>query len=547
MFHRREDSLRAEIQDYLDRETQRNIEAGMTAEEAAFAARRKLGPRMRIIEETREAAAGNAWTFIETLWRDVRHGVRMFAQKPGFALTAVISLALGTGANVAMFSVADALLLRPLPVPRPGDVVTVGTEYQAADFTFVQTSYANYVDIRDQSHSFENLAAFSGIPVGFATRTDAQPQVKPCMAVSGNFFDVMGVAPALGRAFRPEEDQVRGRDAVTVLSYKLWQEMGADPNVLGRTVQIARTGFTVIGVMPESFTGPDRDHPPALYFPAMMLQRVSGNLGVFDRRDLWWMTVDGRLKPGVSPAQAQAELDTIAKNLERAHPDTNRNQRLVLRTHLQMNIIRNHIYTAFAGILTVLGLAVLLVACANVAGLLTSRAPLRAREISLRLAVGAGRARLIRQLLTESSLIAIAGGALGLPLAYVVIQLLRQIQFPTDLVVIPRMELDQRALIFSLVVAMGSVILFGLIPAIQTTRANLTAAFKAGDIETGKRRLWGRNLLVAAQVAASMVVLTIAVFVYRGFAGELDHGMGFRTDHLLLSSADGNRHETFAL
>ncbi len=536
---RRCDDPNAEIQDYLDREMQRNIDAGMSPEEAAFAARRKLGSVARVAEEAREAAAGGVWTWIEMIWRDMIHGLRMFAKNPGFTFTCILSLALGTGANVGMFSVADALLFRPLPVPRPAEIVNVGSEHTTSDFTYVGTSYPNYTDIRDQSRSFQGLAAYDSFATGFAAHPGEVATVKRCVAATGNFFDVIDVAPMLGRVFRPEEDQVRGRDAVTVLTYALWQELGADPNIIGRTVEIAGIVFTVIGVMPESFTGTDRDHPPAFYIPMMMWPRVSGGQRTLDDRATWELVANGRLKPGVSPAQAQAELDTIAKNLEREHPDTNRNQRLVLRTALQMNIIRVRIFTAFAAILTVLGIAVLIVACANVAGLLTSRAPLRAREISLRLAVGAGRGRLIRQLLTESSLIAIAGGLLGLPLAYLVIQLMRQIQFPTDLVVIPTMQLDRRALLFSLIVAIGSVLLFGLIPAIQTTRASLTHAFKAGDTELGRRRMWGHNSLVSSQVAAAMLVLTVAVFVYRGFAGELNPGgMGFRTGHLLMVSVD---------
>lgn len=538
MFRRRDDP-NAEIQDYLDRETQRNIDAGMTPGDAVFAARRKLGSVARVAEETREAAAGGVWTWFEMIWRDVVHGVRMFAKNPGFTLTCVLSLAFGTGANVAMFSVADALLFRPLPVPRPREIVTVGSEHNTSDFTYVGTSYPNYIDIRDQSRSFQGLAAYSSFVAGFAAHPGEVATVRRCVAVTGNFFEVMDVKPLLGRTFRPEEDRVGGRDAVIVLSYPLWQELGADPNIIGRTVEIGTIGFQVVGVMPKSFAGTDRDHPPAFYIPMLMSPRVSSNAISLDDRATWELTVNGRLRGGISPTQAQAELDTIAKDLERAHPDTNRNQRLVLRTALQMNIRRVRVFTAFAAILAVLGIAILIVACANVAGLLTSRAPLRAREISLRLAVGAGRARLVRQLLTESSLIAVAGGLLGLPLAYLVIQLMRQIQFPTDLIVIPAMQLDHRALLFSLTVAMGSVLLFGLIPAIQTTRGSLTHAFKAGDTELGQRRLWGRNLLVASQVAAAMLVLTVAVFIYRSFAGELNPGgMGFRTSRLLMVSVD---------
>jgi predicted permease len=212
---------------------------------------------------------------------------------------------------------------------------------------------------------------------------------------------------------------------------------------------------------------------------------------------------------------------------------------LMVRTEFQTALLGNQVYSSLTAILTLLGGAVLIVACANVAGLLTSRAPLRAREIALRLAIGAGRVRLIRQLLTESSLIAMAGGLSGLPLAYAVILVFRQVRLPAELVITPKFELDQRALLFSLAVAMGSVILFGLIPAIQTTRTNLTSAFKvSAGAETGKRRLWGRNLLVAVQVAFSLALLTVATFTSNMFRGELTHGMGFRSDHLAMLTVD---------
>jgi macrolide transport system ATP-binding/permease protein len=473
------------------------------------------------------------------VWQDLRHGCRMFAKNPGFTLAAVLSVALGAGANVAMFSAADALLLRPLPVPRPGEVLRVGTDFTTGYSSAMLSSYPNYTDVRDRNRSFAGLLAFATITTGFAAAPTATPQVKPGMVVTGNFLQVLGVQPELGRGFRPEEDQVPGRDAVVILSHGTWEQLGSDPNIFGRIVRIAGIEFTAIGVAPDSFSGPDRNRRPAFYVPMMMRPRLTGDPQTLEARDRFILTIKGRLKPGVSLTQAQAELDTIARDLERAHPDTNRNLRLMARTELQMNIRENRVYTALAAILTLLAGAVLIVACANVAGLLTSRAPLRAREIALRLAVGAGRPRLIRQLLTESGLIAAAGGLLGLPLAYVGIALLRQIQFPTDLIIVPRIDLDRRALFFSLAIAMGSVVFFGLVPAIQTTRANLTNALKAGgSMVPGRRRLWGRNFLVTVQVAMSLVLLTIALFSYRMFAVELNHGMGFRTDHLVMMGLD---------
>jgi macrolide transport system ATP-binding/permease protein len=543
LFRRRQHSLREqsltdEIQDYLNRETRLNLAAGMSPQDAAFAARKKLGPTARVLEETREASLGIVWRWLELAWRDLRHGVRMFAKNPGFTLTAILSLAFGTGANVAMFSAADALLLRPLPVPHPREIMTIGSEYHNDNSSVLRTSYPNYIDIRDHARSFESLFAYSFFTAGFASEHDSAARVKLGVVATGNTFQSMEVQPVLGRAFRPDEDQVRGRDPVVILSYSLWEELGGDNNILGRAVSIGGIPFTVIGVAPETFTGPDHILQPTFYIPAAMWPRLADS-STLDDRFTPRMTVKGRLKPGMSFSQAQAELDTIARNLERAHPDTDRNQRLLLRTEFQTTMLGNRVYTFLAAILTLLASAVLVVACANVAGLLTSRAPLRAREIALRLAIGAGRARLIRQLLTESSLIALAGGLAGLPLAYLGITIFRRARLTSDFMIEPRFELDQRALLFSLAIAMGSVILFGLIPAIQTTRTNLTSAFKAGaGAEPGRRRLWGRHLLVAIQVAFSLVLLTIAAFTTSVFRGELNQGMGFRSDHIALMTID---------
>lgn len=472
------------------------------------------------------------------MWRDLQHGLRMFLKNPGFTLTAILSLAFGTGANVAMFSVADALLLRPLPVPHPREIMSLGAEHHNDVSSVLRMSNPDYLDLRNQSRSFEGLFAYGSMTAGVAAARGAPPQVRIGAPVTGNMFDALHVEPRLGRPFRPDEDQVQGRDAVTVLSYALWRELGADPALVGRTIQISGIEFTVIGVAPEEFTGPDHFFQPAFYVPAMMWPRLSGNPAILEDRAGTTLRVKGRLKPATSFRQAQAELDQIATNLERAHPGTNRNRRLILRTELQTAVVGNKVYSALAAILTLLSGAVLVVACANVAGLLTSRAPLRAKEIALRMAVGAGRIRLIRQLLMESSLIALSGGVLGLPLAYAGIALVRQFHFPSELALQPDFELDLRALLANLVIAMGSVILFGPIPAIQTTRLNLTTAFKARGSESEGRRLWGRNALVAAQVAVSLTLLTIAVFASGMFRDELTNGMGFRRDRLAMVTVD---------
>ena len=481
---------------------------------------------------------------LERLWQDVRYGCRLLAGSPGFTAIAVLSAAIGIGANCAIFSFADALLLRPLPVARPGEVLTVGStaNLEALGASALVSSYRDYVDIRDRNKSFSGLAAYRDVTVGFATDPKATPKLKLGMLVSGNLFTLMGVEPTLGRTFRPDEDQVPGRDAVVVIGRTMWeQEFGSDPGVLGRRVRINGGEFTVIGVTPPDFNGLNQYVRSDFFVPLMMSQRLINDTKSksLEDRDARNLRLKGRLRPGVSQAEAQAELTTIAADLERAYPDTNKNRRLAVRTELQARIAQSPPDAMLIAMLSTLALAVLFVACANVAGLLTSRAPVRARELALRLAIGAGRGRLIRQLVTESLLIAVAGGVLGLGVGYAGMTLFRQIELPTDLPIAISFELDRRALLFSLAVSVASAVLFGLVPALQATRTDLTAVMKASDsVAPGRRRRWGRAVLVGGQVAVSVVLLVVALFMYRGFRQQLANGPGYRTDHLIMMSFD---------
>lgn len=487
------------------------------------------------------AASLRGFVWLERLWQDLRYGCRTLAASPGFTLVAVCSLALGIGANGAAFSWADMLLLRPLPVARPSEVVTVGSTMSVEGFSRIGASYPDYIDIRDRSASFDGLVAFTFTTAGLSAAPDALPTLKLGTLVSGNFFSAMGVDPELGRAFRPDENTVPGRDAVVIISHSVWkQQFASDPSVLGRHVQLSGIEFTIVGVAPERFTGMNLFVRSDFYAPLMMWPRLSGDPKVnpLQNRNNRSLTLKGRLKPDVSMAKAQAELSTIGKDLERAYPDTNRNRSLVVRTELQMRVAQSPPDTMLVAMLGTLALAVLFVACANVAGLLTSRAPARAREMAMRLAIGAGRGRLIRQLMTESLLIALAGGVLGLAVAWVGIATFRLIQFPTDLPIVLTFQLDRRVLVFSLIVSTLSALLFGLAPAIHTSRADLTMVLKGGELMAGRRRRWGRNVLVVAQVAVSVVLLVLATFMYRGFREQLSSGPGYRTDHLLLMTLD---------
>jgi predicted permease len=480
--------------------------------------------------------------WIESLWRDVRHACRMFAKNPGFTAIAVISIAFGAGANVAMFSVADALLLRPLPVLRPSEIVTVGSRVTRGISTVTVASYPDYLDIRDRARSFAGLVALAAANVGFTPHTGGHPQVKLVSMVSSNFFHVLGVDPEIGRGFLPHEDRVSGSGAVAVLSYGTWQqEFAGNRSVLGQKVQIGGVEFTVVGIAPERFTGLHPYIKEVAFVPITMWSRVVSlpHVNPFDQRDFRSVNVKGRLNRGVSLPEARAELATIGNDLERAYPATNARQGLTAETELEERFERRPLDSALIVMMTTLSIAVLCVACANVAGLLASRAPVRAREMALRLAVGAGRARLIRQLITESLGIALAGGMCGLGVGYVGIALLRQIDLPTEVVSLPMLQLDERALLFSLSLAMASAFLFGLGPAIQTTRVNLVNALKATDADATKRhRLTLRGLLVGVQVALSLVLLTMSVYAVQVFRRSFGEGPGFRTSQIAKVTID---------
>jgi predicted permease len=529
--------LDIEVEAHLEEKMADLMDSGMPEKEAREKARREFGNVALYRQDSREEWG---WVWLETLLQDLRYAVRVLRRNPGFTLVAVFSLAIGIGVNSAMFSLADALLLRPLAVSRPNQVVTV-TGVTPSDPS-TNLSYRDYVDFRDRSKSLEGLVAYKLWNFGFSVRPDELAQMKVGFLVSGNLFRAMGVEPELGRAFRPEEDQVPGRDAVAVLGHDFWEkELGADPSFVGRRVRLSGIDFTIIGVAPERFTGMDQYMRPKLFVPLAMAPRLAANSSgnILEQRSDRGLAVKGRLKAGTSMAQAQAELAAVAKGLERAYPDTNRDRSVALSTELQARIQDDPSDAALVLMLMLLAGLVLLVACANVANLLLSRARARTREIAIRLAIGAGRMRLIRQLLAESLAIALAGGLVSLLFAYAGAAFLNRIQIPSDMPIVFAVRVDHRVLWFSLAVSLASTVLFGLVPALQASRTGLAPVLKAADADSSrKQRLWGRSTLVVAQVALSLVLTIVAAMLFRGFRADLMGGPGYRTDHLALMTFD---------
>jgi predicted permease len=475
---------------------------------------------------------------------DARFAFRSLHRTSGLATFVVITLALGIGMVSGTFSMVDALIFRPYPVPQPSGVVTlVGTTH---DSSFEDFSYREYLDIRDKTKSYDGVIANSDMQaVGFNAEPAATPRIKGGMMVSGNYFHVLGVEPQLGRGFRENEDQVPGRDAVVVLGPNFWRhEFASDPSVVGRHIRLNGTEFTVIGVAPEAFPGMQIFDFPDFYMPLAMARVFSTDRqkNFFEDRDDRELNVRARLKPGTTLQQAQNELSVLAKNFETDYPKVNRSRGASVHTQFQMRTRADDINWKFGVIFVILALAVLLVACTNVAGLLLSRARSRTREIAVRLALGAGRFQLIRLLLTESLILASLGGLAGIAIGYGVVEWFHSFQnviFMTDLPFAIPFQMDKRVLLASLVLSALSALLCGLAPALQTTRVDLVNGLKSADVDLpGRKPLWGRNVLVVAQVSTSLMLLTASFLMFRGFQHTLLEDTGFAKDHLLMTSFD---------
>jgi predicted permease len=470
--------------------------------------------------------------------QEIRHAFRMIARSPGFTSIAVLSLALGIGANAAIFSLADALLFRPLPVAHPGSVMALNLDTPGGDLG--NFSYPDYRDLRSSAKSFDGIAAFQLATFSLARSKDEVPQMRAGLEVSDNFFSVLGVQPALGRSFLPQES-ARGGSPAVVLSYGFWQDQfNGDKEVLGRTIRISGTDFTIVGVAPRAFTGVDQYIRPSFMVPAVLTQQLNGAAkDPVENRGDYSFTLYGRLQEGVSARQAQAEMVTLWKGLQQQYPADGRNGKMMVRTQLQFRIAQDSVDAILVTMLMALVSVVLLIACANVANLLLGRARGRTREIAVRIALGVSRTKLLRQLFAENVVLALLGGVIGLGFAYGGIRFLQTIPIPSDLPIVISPELDQRVLVFSLIASLFSVLAFGLAPAFQSLKTELVSALKSSESNmAGRKRTLGRNSLVIVQIALSMVLLVASGMLLDGFRKTLVASPGFRTDHLLITEFD---------
>ena len=479
---------------------------------------------------------------METLWQDFRYGLRVLRASPGFAAVAVLSLALGIGANTSIFSVVNAALLRPLPVTEPGRLFFVFNGTRTSPWGV--SSYPDYIDYRDKNEVLSDLLTYSSITV--SARSDDQTDLISGSIVSGNFFETLGLRAALGRTFTAEEDKTPNALPVAVISHSLWERRFAgDPNAIGQQIALNGHAFTVVGVTPAGFNGPDVLENNDIYVPMMMQAVVrpprggfSGDMNpdLLSRRGSRWLSMIGRLKPGVSAEQAQAAMTTIAAGLEQAYPEDNRNRIAAL---FPVNKVDPQAYPqliSVAGLLLAVVAIVLLIACANVANLLLARASGRRREIAVRLAMGASRSRLVRQLLTESLLLSLAGGVVGLLVALWTIDVLKSATPTTGIFSFTLdYRLDGRVLAFTFLLSLATGVVFGLAPALQASRPDLVPALKdeASAAAQGRRRFSLRNVLVVAQVALSIVLLIGAGLFLRSLNNAQAIDPGFNADRIL--------------
>ena len=536
--NRVEEELDEELQFHLEQKIEEGIARGLSPDEARRRARRAMGGLDQRKEEIRDARRIHWFTDFAD---DVRYAVRSLRRTPALTAFVVATIALGIGMTATPFSMLDALVFRPYPVPRPREVVTlVSTTH---DNAFDSFSYLEYRDIRQHTRSYDGVVASAALmPVGFSSQAGVTARVRAGMMVSGNYFRVLGVEPTLGRGFRDAEDEVPGRDAVVVLGSDFWKrEFASDPSAVGRTVRLNGADFTVIGVAPESFPGMFIFSRPDFFMPLSMAKAFSTDpkRNFFVDRDDRELTVRARLKPGTTIPDARNELAALARSLESTYPKLNRERGAAVRTQFEMRTQGDDLNWKFSVIFTMLAVVVLLVACTNAAGLLLARARTRTREIALRLALGAGRFRLIRLLLTESLILTLLGGLGGVGVGWVGIKLLGKFQIPTELPVKVPFRLDLRVLAACLALSVVSAVFCGLAPALQSTRADLVNGLKAADVDApGRRRLWGRNALVVAQIAMSLMLLAASFLMYRGFHGVVVQGIGFTRDHLLMVRLD---------
>jgi predicted permease len=524
--------LDEELRTHIDLAVEENLKRGLTVQDARTQALREFGG----VAQTRERyRAQRKFVLLEVLAQNIHFGLRQMRRAPGFTLVALLTLALGIGATTAIFSVVDAVMLKPLPFPSANRLVQVGSMI-LANGGGGSASYLDFVDLRDQNHSFDGMAAFR--TGDFTWIGPREPVLLQGAAVSAQLFSLLGKSPALGRGFRPEEDSpaaTGGTDPV-ILSYGLWQrEFGSDPSALGRTIQLGDQTYTIVGVMPKGFQFPIQAEPVELW-TTLAVDARGGVNALTVQRGAHYLDVVGLLKPNVSIQSATAEMVAIAASLNKLHPENR--ARTIRLTPLLQSLVGD----LRKPLLIMMGAVgcVLLIVCANIANLMLARATSRRMEITMRIALGASRKRVLYQLLTESLMLGLVGGGLGIAVAAGLVRALVRFM-PLD---IPRLSdagVDTRLLVFAILVSLLAGVLSGLFPALQASNLSLTGSMqKSGRASSGEdkgsNRL--RASLVVSEVALAVMLLLGTGLLLQSFVHLTNVNPGFNPNHVLTFQLD---------
>ena len=538
-----------ELTTHLEMAVEENLARGMSEREATRAAHRDLGV-VSAVKEAHRQADGLYW--LDTLLQDLRYGVRMVLKHPGFSATAIVVLALGIGANIAIFSIINAMLLKPLPIHRSGELVGVYVERTTAPGGYRAFSYPNFQDLREQAAAFANLAAHSltlvGIGDGEATRRVWAD------AVTANYFETFGVPLALGRAFTAAEEQPGANLPVAIVSHDYWVREGRRPDVLGETILVNAEPLTIVGVAAAGFSGSSVLFVPEVWLPLGQYGTVAtGAFGATSRplreRDNYTLMVKGRLRPGHSVESVAPELEAIAARLSRAYPATNEDWTLraapLPRLFISTGPTTDGEFAALSALVLGMAVVVLLIACLNLANMLLARGASRRREMAIRLSLGGGRGRVVRQLLTEGFVLSVGGGAVGLVVAvWTAGALVGSIESVLPLAVsVPDIGVDWRVLLGTLGFCLLGTLLFGLGPAWQMTRGDIVGDLKQKQQSNPEpRRGRGlpapRDLLIVGQVALSLALLTAGGLFLRGAVAASSADLGFAFERGLLLETD---------
>src|SRR2546421_40306 len=521
--HHTDQDFENELEAHLEMLTDENVRRGMALDEAKRAARIRLGGRTQLKETNREL---HGLPILETFLQDTRYALRTLRKNPGFTAVAVLTLALGIGANTAIFSVVYAVLLKPLPYANPDQLITVFQAKPQEGVGGTGWSYANFAEMREQNRVFSEMAGSQQHQLTLTGR--GEPSVANTSVVTPELFSLFGEKPLAGRAFFPEDGKA-GAPPVVILSENLWRNsFGGDSNIIGTSINLDKRSFTVVGIMPAAFRFPLLTKSEQLWIP-LIHDPLFG--GWMERRGGHWLQVTGRVKPGVSMTQVQAELDAIAARFAKEFPAEN--DGWTIRMVPLQQLIVGRVRSALLVLLGAVGL-VLLIACANIANLLLTRATSRAREIAVRTTLGAGRTRIVRQLLSETAVLGLLGGVTGIVLAYWGVQALGSL-LPENLPRVNAIRVDSHVLAFALLLSAIASCAFGLAPAWFAGNSNLQSSLREGGGRSGesRNRRPARSFLAAGEIALAMVLLVAAGLLLRSFSKLMSVSPGFDAEHVV--------------